>query len=63
MTKDIAVQALFGETMLNRECCLSLRALTDCRELFVLAGTVGLMCSAEVFALCHPHLLFGKRSQ
>lgn len=31
-------------------------------ELFVLAGTVWLMCSAEVFALCHPHLLFGKRS-
>lgn len=39
-----------------------LRALMHCRGLLVLAGAMGLMCSAEVFEFCHPHLRFGKRS-
>lgn len=41
----------------------SVRVLMHWWELFVLAGTVGLMCSAEGFEMCQLHLLFGKRSR
>lgn len=47
----------------NMTCYMTLRVRMHWWELFVLACTLWLMCSAEVFALCHPHLLFGKRSR